>query len=122
MQHKGSCHCGVVRFTVEAPTDIIARRCNCSICNMTGFIHVIVEKPAFTLINGADNLNLYTFNSHTAQHYFCKTCGVKSFYIPRSHPDGYSINLNCLDKSTFSSITLEDFDGQNWEQNVKDIT
>ncbi|MCK5424295.1 MAG: GFA family protein [Emcibacter sp.] len=89
---------------------------------MVGFIHLIVEKENFTLLQGEDNLGLYSFNTHVAQHLFCKTCGVKSFYVPRSHPDGYSVNVNCLDHSTIKSITTEDFDGQNWKDNIGKIT
>ena len=120
--HKGACHCGAVKFTVAAPADIKVTRCNCSLCHMVGFIHLIVKKEAFTLLEGQDHLSLYTFNTHVAQNYFCKTCGVKSFYIPRSHPDGYSVNLNCLDHSTIENITIQDFDGQNWEDNISLIT
>lgn len=122
MQHSGSCHCGAVAFTLEAPAEIKAIRCNCSLCAMVGFIHVIADKTDFTLLRGKDHLTCYTFNSHTAQHLFCKTCGVKSFYVPRSHPDGYSINLNCLDHSTISIVHFTDFDGQNWQDNIKSIT
>lgn len=121
VQHKGSCHCGIVQFMVTAPKDINAIRCNCSLCNMTGFLHLIVEKKDFTLLQGEDNLSLYTFNTHVAQHYFCKTCGVKSFYTPRSHPDGYSVNVNCLDPKTLGKITFQNFDGQNWEENIDNL-
>ncbi len=122
MIHKGSCHCGAIKFTVEAPAEINVIRCNCSLCNMLGYIHLIVKKEYFSLLTGADNLSLYTFNTHVAQHMFCKTCGVKPFYVPRSHPDGYSINVNCLDHSTIKNIIVKDFDGQNWQDNITDIT
>ena len=122
MKHHGSCHCGKVKFTVETPAEITAIRCNCSLCTMTGFLHLIVEKEDFTLLQGANNLSLYTFNTHTAQHLFCKTCGVKSFYVPRSHPNGYSINVNCLDHTTIHKINYQDFDGENWEKNIQKIT
>ena len=122
MIHHGSCHCGAVKFTVEAPAEVTVSKCNCSICSQTGFLHLIVTAGAFTLLQGEDNLTLYSFNSHTARHLFCKICGVKSFYVPRSHPDGYSVNVNCLDQKTFTKITIEDFDGQNWEDNIDQIT
>lgn len=121
MEHKGSCHCGAVTFTVEAPATVEVFRCNCSLCAMTGFLHLIVSKAAFTLRTGAENLTEYRFNSGIARHLFCRTCGVKSFYVPRSHPDGYSVNLNCLDQSRFTRITPRDFDGQNWEANIEGI-
>ncbi|PCI33496.1 MAG: aldehyde-activating protein [Alphaproteobacteria bacterium] len=122
MLHKGSCHCGAVKFTVQSPADITAIRCNCSVCSSTGFLHLIVTADDFTLLQGEDNLTLYSFNTHTARHLFCKTCGVKSFYVPRSHPDGYSVNVNCLDPRTITSLTTEEFDGQNWENNINKLT
>ena len=120
--HKGGCHCGAVRFEVEAPADIVATRCNCSICRMTGFLHVIVGTDKFRQTRGDEALRTYRFNTGTAQHLFCAHCGVKSFYIPRSHPDGISVNANCLDDATVSSITERAFDGSNWEQNVAKLS
>ena len=116
--HTGGCHCGAVKYEIEAANNVTVQACNCSICSMVGFVHLIVPEAKFTLLSGADNLSLYQFNTGVAKHYFCKTCGVKSFYRPRSNPDGYSINVNCLDKSTFETITVEPFDGQNWEANA----
>ena len=113
--HKGGCHCGAVRFEVRAPAAINATRCNCSICKKSGYLHLSVAREAFTLIQGEDNLTTYTFNKGIAQHYFCETCGIKSFYVPRSRPDGISVNVNCLDEGTFQSIEIRDFDGANWE-------
>ena len=86
--HTGGCHCGRVRFEVDAPAEIEATECNCSICSKAGYLHLIVAQTAFRLLQGADSLETYTFNTGAAKHKFCKHCGVKSFYIPRSHPDG----------------------------------
>lgn len=119
--HKGSCHCGAIKFEVKSTPTLKASRCNCSICNATGFIHLIVDKDAFTLISGEDYLTTYTFNTHTAKHTFCKHCGIKSFYTPRSHPNGYSVNVNSLDPATITSIAYDDFDGQDWEKNVEEL-
>ncbi|MGB2426892.1 MAG: GFA family protein, partial [Alteromonas sp.] len=96
MQYSGGCHCGKVRFTVELPDEIEVEDCNCSVCSKFGFLHVIVPKSAFTLLTSEEELSEYRFNSGVAAHYFCKTCGVKSFYIPRSNPDGVDVNLRCL--------------------------
>jgi hypothetical protein len=85
---------------------------------MTGFIHLIVTKGEFLLTSGADDLSTYRFNTGVAQHNFCKTCGVKSFYAPRSHPAGISVNVNCLDRATIENVTISDFDGQNWEDAI----
>ncbi len=116
--HKGSCHCGAVQFEVEAPEAINAFACNCSICSMTGYWHLIVPRSRLRIIKGEDNLTTYTFNTGVAKHTFCKTCGVKPFYVPRSNPDGYSVNVRCLDKSGFLTIDIEPFDGNNWEQSA----
>jgi len=119
--HKGSCHCGSVTFVVEAPDDLDLHDCNCSICCMTGYQHLIVKASAFTLISGNDDLTCYTFNTGKAKHYFCRHCGIKSFYVPRSNPDGYSVNARCLDPATIRSSTLTKFDGQDWEANAGDL-
>lgn len=118
MIHKGSCHCGRVRFEVEADQDLEVSECNCSICGKSGYLHLIVAKKNFHLLCGADNLTTYTFDTHEAKHLFCKTCGIKSFYIPRSHPNGVSVNVRCLDEGSVRSMHIEQFDGKNWEQNI----
>ena len=116
--HTGGCHCGAITFELQAPATLKATRCNCSLCNMTGFVHVFASKGEFCITSGTDNLTEYRFNTKTARHMFCKTCGVKSFYVPRSHPDGWSVNLNCIEQSTVESVEYGDFDGANWEANI----
>ena len=120
--HSGGCHCGRVRFEVDAPAVIQADECDCSICRKSGYLHVLVSRKDFRLLQGEDDLQTYTFNTGIAQHYFCRRCGIKSFYIPRSHPDGVSVNARCLDKDTVDSIQITPFDGQNWEQNVSKLS
>lgn len=120
--HKGGCHCGKVRFEVDAPADIAADQCNCSICCMSGYLHMIVSKDDFRLISGQDDIETYTFNTGVAQHYFCRHCGIKSFYVPRSHPTGISVNTNCLDPATIRSLEVTPFDGANWEQNIDKLS
>ena len=114
--HRGGCHCGAVRFEVRAPAAVTVQRCNCSICTKTAFLHLIVPGADFTLTAGADRLATYTFNTGVARHRFCRNCGVKSFYVPRSNPDGFSVNLRCLDPGTLECVVFEDFDGRNWER------
>jgi hypothetical protein len=116
MIHSGSCHCGRVRFNVEAPEEIQATECNCSICSRSGYLHLIVPKSRFVLLQGAEHLSSYRFNTGVAKHLFCKVCGIKSFYIPRSNPDGYSVNVRCLDDATIRKITIVAFDGKHWEE------
>ncbi len=114
--HNGGCHCGQVRFEVESPADIEVNECNCSICCLTGYLHLIVRKDNFKLVSGQDELSTYQFNTDVAKHFFCANCGIKSFYIPRSNPDGYSVNARCLDPETVTSMTIDTFDGRNWEK------
>ena len=111
----GGCHCGAVRFEVLAPDEIEARECNCSICRMTGYLHLIVPKDRFRLLRGEDRLKTYEFNTGTAKHHFCSVCGVKSFYVPRSKPDGYSVNVRCLDDGVVTVTGITWFDGEHWE-------
>jgi hypothetical protein len=113
--HKGGCHCGCVRFEVTAPQDLQVSNCNCSICSKSGFLHLIVPKARFKLLCGAHSLTTYTFNTGIAQHLFCSVCGVKSFYVPRSFPQGYSVNARCLDEGTVAALTVIAFDGKDWE-------
>ena len=114
--HAGGCHCGRVRFEVEAPADAQVAQCNCSICSKTGYLHLIVPAARFRLLSGSDALTTYRFNTGTARHLFCSTCGIKSFYVPRSHPDGYSVNARCLDEGTLVHMQVEAVDGRNWER------
>jgi hypothetical protein len=108
--HRGGCHCGAVAFEVDAPARLAVSECNCSICRMSGFLHLIVPRNRLRLLRGADELTDYRFNTGTAQHLFCRHCGVKSFYVPRSNPDGYSVNVRCLDRATVTEVTIEPFD------------
>ena len=113
--HTGGCHCGAVRFEVDAPAKILANDCNCSICRMSGFLHLIVPRSRFRLLQGADRLTEYKFNTRTARHLFCSVCGVKSFYVPRSNPDGYSVNVHCLDPGTIEHVEVQLFDDNDRE-------
>jgi hypothetical protein len=119
--HTGGCHCGAVRFEVEAPARLKAELCNCSICSMTSFLHLIVPKSRFRLLRGDNVLTTYTFNTGVARHLFCRICGIKSFYVPRSNPDGISVNVRCLDPETIESVTVRSFDGQNWELHAAEL-
>jgi hypothetical protein len=114
----GGCHCGMIRFAVLAPDVIEIKECNCSICRRTGYLHLIVGKERFRLLSGEDKLTTYRFNTGIAKHHFCSLCGIKSFYVPRSKPDGFSVNVRCLDDGqvTISRVTL--FDGQHWEEQM----
>ena len=99
-----------------APAHIEVTDCNCSMCSKAGYLHLIVPKSQFKLLTGADVLSTYEFNTGTAKHRFCSVCGIKSFYVPRSHPDGYSVNARCLDAGTVQGMKVKQMDGVNWEQ------
>jgi hypothetical protein len=119
--HTGGCHCGAVRFEVEAPAELEAELCNCSICSMTSYLHLIVPASRFRLLAGEPELVAYTFNTGVAKHLFCRVCGVKSFYVPRSNPDGFSVNVRCLDPATIASVRVRTFDGRNWEAHAHEL-
>jgi hypothetical protein len=113
--HSGGCHCGAVRFEVDAPRDLRVHECNCSMCSKSGYLHLIVPAARFRLLAGQEQLASYRFGTGVARHLFCRRCGVKSFYVPRSNPDGYSVNVRCLDPGTTGAVHIEPFDGRNWE-------
>ncbi len=111
---EGGCHCRAVRFAARLPDPPVpALDCNCSICVMTGYLHLIVPHAHFDLLVGRAALTGYRFGGGTAEHLFCARCGVKSFYQPRSHPEAWSVNAHCLDVSIALDVTQ--FDGRNWE-------
>ena len=85
---------------------------------MSGFQHLIVPGSRFRLLTGVDALAEYTFNTGVARHLFCRRCGVKSFYVPRSNPDGYSVNARCLEAGTIEALEVDPFDGRNWENSA----
>lgn len=113
--HSGGCHCGRVRFEVIAPKRLSVSECNCSICSKAGYLHLVVPADRFKLLSGSDTLKTYSFNTHTAKHLFCSVCGVKSFYVPRSHPDGISVNARCIDSQTIEELKVTSINGREWE-------
>jgi len=121
LTHLGGCHCGAVQYEVDAPANIDATLCNCSICFKSGYLHLIVPASRFRLLQGENKLHTYSFDTHEAQHYFCSVCGIKSFYVPRSNPDGFSINVRCLQIDKIKKINISTFDGQNWEANAAQL-
>jgi hypothetical protein len=107
-----------VRFEVDAPAELEVQLCNCSICSITAYLHLIVPKARFRLLDGENDITTYTFNTGVAQHHFCSTCGIKSFYVPRSNPDGISVNARCIEPANVSGIKITNFDGRNWEDHA----
>ena len=89
---------------------------------MSGFLHLIVPASRFRLLSGESDLVDYSFNTGIARHRFCRVCGIKSFYIPRSNPDGIDVNARCLDEGTVASLVIEPFDGSHWEDNAASLS
>lgn len=89
---------------------------------MLGFRHLIVSKGRFRLLTAESALTEYRFNTKDARHLFCRTCGVQSYYVPRSNPDGVSVNARCLDQATIEEEIVRSFDGQNWEDHAADLS
>jgi hypothetical protein len=118
---KGGCHCGAVAFEVLLPGEIEVRECNCSICAKSGYLHYHVGKDRFRLLSGEDTLTTYTFNTGTAKHHFCSVCGIKSFYVPRSLPNGFSVNVHCLEPGAVRVIGSKPFDGAHWEDAIGEL-
>lgn len=118
VSRAGGCHCGSVRFEADLPNRIEVENCNCSICRMSGNIHIILSASRFRLLRGEEALETYTFNTGVAKHRFCRHCGVKSFYIPRSNPDGFAVTWRCLDDWDKLDVQIDEFDGVNWKANA----
>jgi len=119
---SGGCHCGRVKFEIRIPDKLTVHRCSCSICQKSGYLHLIVTANHFKLLCGEKDLTDYRFHTGVARHLFCSVCGIKSFYIPRSHPDSFSVNLNCIDLPSGIDVTIEAFDGRNWSKNRGNLT
>lgn len=119
--HNGGCHCKKVRWNVRAPSIVVAWQCNCSDCSMRGNTHFIVPSERFELFEDSKQfLTTYTFGTHTAKHTFCKVCGITSFYIPRSNPDGIAVTFRCVDPGTLTHVEIKQFDGKFWESSYSE--
>ncbi len=112
---QGGCHCGAVRIRVRFSQTPELLDCNCSVCSKSGYLHLIVAAADFELLRGVEALSEYRFGTGTARHLFCRICGVKSFYVPRSHPDGFSVNWRALDDVADVAVRIEAYDGRDWE-------
>jgi len=121
VKHRGGCHCGRVRFEFSAPEVIRVSECNCSVCAKSGYLGLTVPRSRFELLAGEDSLSTYTFNTGVAKHLFCRHCGIKSFYVPRSHPTAYNVNVRCLDPGTIRNMTVKPFNGQEWEKHASEF-
>ena len=119
-EFTGSCHCGGVKYKFFSDELVDIWNCNCSICDLLNYQHLFVKHELFEIISGHELLSEYNFGTGSAKHYFCKVCGVKSFYQPRSHPEMFSINFKCVDDPPKVKQVIN-FDGINFEESIKKI-
>ena len=107
---RASCHCGAVVIEVELPQGLTnIRRCDCSFCRRRQAANVSAVAATLKVIQGAENLTLYTWGSHTAKHYFCKTCGIYTHHQRRSDPAECGVNIGC-----FEGVQPKDFEPVPW--------
>jgi hypothetical protein len=95
---NAACHCGTVRFTVRLADGFnTIRRCSCSYCRMRGAVAVSAGLDDLTFVQGKADLTLYQFNTRTAKHYFCRTCGIYTHHQRRSDPNQFGVNVACIE-------------------------
>ena len=116
MQMTGNCHCGAVQFAFDCEPNPKVLDCNCSICHRSGYLHLIVPMASLQFISGTDALTDYRFGTGIARHCFCRHCGIKPLYQPRSHPQRWSVNLRCVENAAQLNAMVRPFDGANWER------
>jgi hypothetical protein len=119
-KHTGGCHCGAVRFAVEADLAEGAGRCNCSVCTKIAATAKIVKPNAFELLSGEESLGVYEWGAKISKRFFCKHCGIHCFgrgHLEEIGGDYVSVNLNCLDDVDPSAVSVIYWDGRhnNWE-------
>ena len=112
-EYIGGCHCGEVKFSFLSEESVEIWKCNCSICDMLDYEHLFIKHDLLKIISGKDSIEEYLFKTETAKHFFCKLCGIKSFYQPRSHPDAFSVNLKCVENPPEVHEIIH-FDGLNF--------
>ena len=111
--YSGSCHCGAVRYTVEADLSQPVIACNCSMCGRSGTLLAFVPADKFKLEKGEDSLTDYQFNKNVIHHMFCKVCGIKSFAMGKGpNGDTRAINVRCLDEVDLQAVPTRHVDGK----------
>lgn len=114
MKRTVTCHCGAVKLSVILSEPLSqANRCDCSFCRRRAAATVSVAPGDLTIVQGADNLSLYQWNTQTAQHYFCKTCGIYTHHRRRADPQDWGVNLGAI-----SDVTLEELRAPGWNDGV----
>jgi hypothetical protein len=115
MAHRGSCHCGKVRFEVEGEPERVIE-CNCSHCSRKGYLLWFVDRDAYRLTTPPDELATYTFNKHVIEHQFCKTCGCAPVGLGKD-PSGAlkaAINVRCLEDVDLAALPRVAVDGRSF--------
>jgi hypothetical protein len=109
--YHGSCHCGAVKFEVQAEiTDPYT--CDCSLCRRRSATMASVHESKLKITAGEDKLSLYQWNARIAKHYFCSVCGIYPFHKKRSMPDYYGVNLACLEDFDLTGQPVRKADGK----------
>lgn len=121
--HRGSCHCGAVRFQVDVDAGK-GSRCNCSVCAKIGATGSIVKPDAFAVLAGEDSLGTYEWGHKISKRYFCRHCGIHCFargHLAELGGDYVSVNLNCLDDAELADVTVTYWDGRhdNWQAGTR---
>jgi hypothetical protein len=121
--HRGSCHCGAVRFQVDVDA-AKGSRCNCSICAKVSQTGSIVKPGAFALLEGEGSLGVYEWGHMISKRFFCKHCGVHCFargHLAELGGDYVSVNLNCLDDTELADMQVTYWDGRhnNWQAGTR---
>jgi hypothetical protein len=113
-KHIGSCHCGQVRYEVTIDLSQPVISCNCSMCGRSGTLLSFVPAAQFSLLSGEEVLRDYQFKSHVIHHFFCTSCGIKSFARGKK-PDGtptVAVNVRCLEDVDLDALAIQKFDGK----------
>lgn len=107
--HRARCHCGSVELEIDLPDGITDLRfCNCSMCRRKGAVMASVPLAGLRVVKGQEALKLYQFHTRTAEHYFCRHCGIYTHHRKRSDPSVYGFNLGCLDGVNPFALKLDE--------------
>ncbi|MBC7940613.1 MAG: GFA family protein [Chitinophagaceae bacterium] len=115
-KHLGSCHCGGVKFEIDTEQPLGPFfKCNCSLCSRKGAVMGAAPRSALTLTAGADLISTYTWNTHEAQHHFCRVCGIYTHHAMRGETQSVGINMACIEGiDVYALGDVEVGNGKNW--------
>jgi hypothetical protein len=126
--HRGSCHCGAVRFAADLDLGQGTVQCNCTLCTKQRSWVAIVPSSAFRLLAGSSALSEYRCNTRTEAHRFCSACGVRVFHTGVSTRWGeyVAVSVACLDEVAADAVKaapLTVLDGRNdsWTPLLADL-